>query len=228
MTKTVGICTELKEEGGTASPAESKERRVFIAGRGGGGGGGGGARVLVQDKFNPEPSLFGIEIDHRLQPTTALPDGPTNNLVQLLRPLYLNPVPSTRKLYQLSLWHIRLDKPAPPRIHEVILIACHNDHLRNQSRDLSQPVPADSMCQSSSHLRDNADEWLRSGGVIPPQQVLELRLARKSPTEGETRNLPPFLSLYSSDRGGLLLLWLPTTPLGTAFQEISMPAHLDL
>jgi len=31
MTKTFGICTESKEEGGTASPVESKEREVFIA-----------------------------------------------------------------------------------------------------------------------------------------------------------------------------------------------------
>ena len=30
MTKTLGICTELKDEGGTASPGESKEREVFI------------------------------------------------------------------------------------------------------------------------------------------------------------------------------------------------------
>lgn len=31
MTKTSGICTELKEEGGTARPGESKEREEFIA-----------------------------------------------------------------------------------------------------------------------------------------------------------------------------------------------------
>lgn len=31
MTKTSGICTELKEVGGTVSPGESKEREVAIA-----------------------------------------------------------------------------------------------------------------------------------------------------------------------------------------------------
>lgn len=31
MTKTFGICTVLKEEGGTARPGESKEREEFIA-----------------------------------------------------------------------------------------------------------------------------------------------------------------------------------------------------
>ena len=31
MTKTSGICTVLKEDGGTASPGESNEREVSIA-----------------------------------------------------------------------------------------------------------------------------------------------------------------------------------------------------
>lgn len=31
MTKTSGICTELKEDGGTTSPGESNEREVSIA-----------------------------------------------------------------------------------------------------------------------------------------------------------------------------------------------------
>jgi hypothetical protein len=47
MTKTSGICTVLKEEGGAARPGESKEREVSIA----------ESRrrnnVLVQEMFNP-------------------------------------------------------------------------------------------------------------------------------------------------------------------------------
>ena len=38
MTKTSGICTELKEEGGTARPGESKEREEFMAESQGGRG----------------------------------------------------------------------------------------------------------------------------------------------------------------------------------------------
>lgn len=38
MTKTFGICTEAKEEGGAARPGESKERKVSMAKSRGEGG----------------------------------------------------------------------------------------------------------------------------------------------------------------------------------------------
>ena len=46
MTKTSGICTVLKEEGGTASPGESNECEVFIAESRR------KSKVLVQEMFN--------------------------------------------------------------------------------------------------------------------------------------------------------------------------------
>ena len=52
MTKTSGICTVLKEEGGTTSPGESKEREVPIAESRRGGGGRRKNKVLVQEMFN--------------------------------------------------------------------------------------------------------------------------------------------------------------------------------
>jgi len=65
--KTSGICTVSKEEGGTARPGESKERKVFIA----------ESRkrrntALVQEMFNVQPSLF-VHPDHPdASPTEAL------------------------------------------------------------------------------------------------------------------------------------------------------------
>ena len=49
MTKTSGICTVLKEDGGTASPGESKESEVSIGEKGRKNRQG---VVLVQEMFN--------------------------------------------------------------------------------------------------------------------------------------------------------------------------------
>ena len=109
---------------------------------------------------------------------------------------------SVRKLYQFSLWHTRLDKPASVRVHEVILIAGHNNNLGNQSRDFSQSVPADSVRQSSRHLRNNSNEWLGSSGVIPPQEALKKQLNKKPSVGSRTRKLTSVCtSLFVQPRG---------------------------
>ena len=109
---------------------------------------------------------------------------------------------STRELNELSLRHIRLDKPALPRVHEVILVASYDNNLWNQPRDLSQSVPSDPVRQSSRHLRNNADEWLGSCGVISPQEVLERQLNRRSSTKSRTRKYTSVcISLFVRPRG---------------------------
>lgn len=132
---------------------------------------------------------------------TALSDGPSDNLVQLLRPLYVNRVSSTRKLYQLSLGHVCLDKLASSRVHEVILIPGHNNHLENTPRNFPQPILADPVCESCSHLRNNANERLRSSGVVSPQEFLERWLTRVSLCKKKKKvSAPTDLGLYFSIR----------------------------
>jgi len=67
MTKTSGICTVLREEGGTARPGESNERKVFIA----------ESRrrrnkALAQEMFNVQHSLFVHPDRPDASPTVAL------------------------------------------------------------------------------------------------------------------------------------------------------------
>ena len=107
---------------------------------------------------------------------------------------------SIRQLYKLSLRHIRLDKSALLRVHDMVHIASHDNDLGNQPRDFSQSVPCDPVRQSSRHLRNNANERLRPSGAISPQEALKRHLSIKQETFGGKRGAQTNLSLHLSIR----------------------------
>ena len=115
MTKTSGICTVLKEDGGTASPGESKEGEVSI-----------GEEEERVGSRNVQPLNFLICTSRTTRrvslctfrySTTTLTDSPSYKFIELPGPLEMYRVSSTRKLYQLSLRHVCLNEPASLRMY---------------------------------------------------------------------------------------------------------------